>query len=170
MTARHDAQRDLFLTHCTSPDDRTLRPRRFVLVRYTDLSGISGEGHVADGVMWPDGTASVRWRGEHPSVVFWDRGRISVDHVHGHGGATKVRWLDDETGTPQPAAADGAGSLALRRAVDVALGKPAACPMCGRLVPCRCVASRNEARLDAVVAAVERWYLRERSEQDGTES
>ncbi|MEV7584411.1 hypothetical protein [Streptomyces erythrochromogenes] len=69
-------------------------PRRFHMYRHTDVSGVSGTGVVADGVLWPDGTASVRWRGDHPSVVFWDRGQVSVDHVHGHGGATEIVWLD----------------------------------------------------------------------------
>jgi hypothetical protein len=69
-------------------------PRRFRLHRDHDVTGISGTGIVADGVLWPDGTASVRWRGEHPSIVFWDRGSVSVEHIHGHGGATRIVWLD----------------------------------------------------------------------------
>ncbi|MFD9569955.1 hypothetical protein ACFWBI_08935 [Streptomyces sp. NPDC059982] len=69
--------------------------RRFHLLRHHDVTGVSGEGIVADGILWPDGTASVRWRGEHPSVVFWDQGQLSVDHVHGHGGHTEIVW-DDE--------------------------------------------------------------------------
>ncbi len=68
--------------------------RRFHLLRHHDVIGVSGEGVVADGILWPDGTASVRWRGDHPSVVFWDRGQVSVDHVHGHGGYTEIVWVD----------------------------------------------------------------------------
>jgi hypothetical protein len=75
---------------------QNLRPRRFVLNRHQDVTGMSGEGAVADGVLWPDGTASVRWRGEHPSIVFWDRGRVSVEFIHGHVGATDVTFLDPE--------------------------------------------------------------------------
>ncbi|WP_329177826.1 hypothetical protein [Streptomyces sp. NBC_01477] len=74
-------------------------PRRFYLDRDTDISGVSGTGHVADGVLWPDGTASVRWVGAHPSIVFWDRGRASVELIHGHGGATRIVWLDPEANT-----------------------------------------------------------------------
>ncbi|MFC9089009.1 hypothetical protein [Nocardiopsis dassonvillei] len=77
------------------------QPRRFVLVRDHDVSGVSGTGHVADGVLWPDGTASVRWRGEHPSTVHWDRGWDSVQHIHGHNGHTRIVWAD-----PDPAAYD----------------------------------------------------------------
>ncbi|WP_251054063.1 hypothetical protein [Streptomyces sp. ISL-66] len=69
--------------------------RRFHLLRHHDVTGVSGDGIVADGVLWPDGAASVRWRGEHPSVVFWDRGQLSVDHVHGHGGFTEIVWDDN---------------------------------------------------------------------------
>ncbi|WP_229820219.1 hypothetical protein [Streptomyces abikoensis] len=75
--------------------DQHAMPRRFALQRYRDISGISGVGTVADGVLWPDGTASVRWRGEHPSIVFWDRGRVSVERIHGHQGATEIAFLDD---------------------------------------------------------------------------
>lgn len=70
-------------------------PRRFTLHRDVDVTGVSGTGTVADGVMWPDGTASVRWRGDHPSIVFWDRGWESVQHIHGHGGHTRVVWDQD---------------------------------------------------------------------------
>lgn len=72
------------------------QPRRFALVRDHDVSGVSGTGHVADGVLWPDGTASVRWRGEHPSTVHWDRGWDSVQHIHGHGGHTRILWIDPD--------------------------------------------------------------------------
>ncbi len=74
-------------------------PRRFHLMRHRDVSGISGTGVVALGVRWPDGTASVRWLGDRPSIVFWDRGGMAdAEHVHGHAGATEVVW-DDEVGT-----------------------------------------------------------------------
>ncbi|MFG1683545.1 hypothetical protein ACGFNP_25475 [Nonomuraea sp. NPDC049269] len=64
-------------------------PMLFKLVRDHDVSGVSGVGEVADGVIWPDGTVSVRWRGERPSVVHW----VNLDDVkaiHGHSGATRV--------------------------------------------------------------------------------
>lgn len=67
--------------------------RRFVLQRDADITGISGTGIVADGVCWPDSTVSIRWRGERPSVVFWEK----LEHaraIHGHGGATRFVWLD----------------------------------------------------------------------------
>jgi len=80
--------------------------RRFKLVRHADVSGVSGTGHVADGVIWPDGTATVRWRGDHPSTVSWDGGQASVEHVHGHGGATEIVWFD-----PEPSRSEAADQL-----------------------------------------------------------
>lgn len=68
-------------------------PRRFYLQRDTDITGVSGTGRVADGVLWPDGTASVRWLGERPSIVHWDR-MGDAEAIHGHGGATRTVWLD----------------------------------------------------------------------------
>lgn len=68
--------------------------RAFALVRDVDVTGISGTGHVADGVLWPDGSSSIRWRGDNPSVVFWDKFE-SVEKIHGHGGSTRIVWVDD---------------------------------------------------------------------------
>ena len=67
--------------------------RRFYLDRQVDVTGASGTGRVADGVLWPDGTASVRWRGEHQSIVHWDH-FASAERIHGHGGATRIVWVD----------------------------------------------------------------------------
>ncbi|MDT0381390.1 hypothetical protein RM572_21770 [Streptomyces sp. DSM 42041] len=133
-------------------------PRRFVLSRAVDVSGVSGTGDVADGVLWPDGTASVRWRGEHPSTVFWDRGRASVELIHGHGGATQVLFLDADE-APARAVDEPAGwPLPVRRAVDHALTAPVPCPSCSRTVPCRCAkAPRTEGRVTAVLEALRPW-------------
>lgn len=71
-------------------------PRPFLLFRTRDVTGLSGTGVVAWGCEWPDGTASLRWATEHPSTVAWP----SVDDilaVHGHMGATVIKWLDGES-------------------------------------------------------------------------
>lgn len=140
--------------------DQDLQPLRFVLRRHDDVSGISGEGSVADGVLWPDGTASVRWRGEHPSSVFWDRGRTSVELIHGHGGATEVKFLDTDD-EPAGPVQDGAAPLALRRAIDRALTAPVACPDCGRTMACPCGRARHEGRVEAILAALAPWLQSE---------
>lgn len=67
--------------------------RRFELQRDVDVSGVSGTGTVAQGVAFDDDTAVVHWLGKRRSTVVWP----SVDDVeviHGHGGATRVVWLD----------------------------------------------------------------------------
>jgi hypothetical protein len=147
----------------TRPEQQ-LAPRRFVLRRRHDISGISGTGDVADGVLWPDGTANVRWRGEHPSAVFWDRGRVSVEMIHGHQGATEIVWLDQDGEQPAnvpapagPAVSAAAVPLRLRRVLDHALRKPVPCPNCNRTSPCRCIADRADARIDAVLEALAPW-------------
>jgi hypothetical protein len=76
-----------------------MRPRTFALIRGTDVTGISGPGHVADGIKWADGSASVQWLGEHPSIVYWPS-FASVDAIHGHGGATRIVWDIDRVVPP----------------------------------------------------------------------
>lgn len=66
-------------------------PKLFQLQRDTDVTGASGTGRVADGVLWPDGTVTVRWRGKHRSTVNWDRIE-DAEAVHGHGGAPRIVW------------------------------------------------------------------------------
>lgn len=68
-------------------------PRAFELIRYHDPSGVSGTGSVAEGVEYSDGSVALRWKGDHPATAVWP----SLDDVlavHGHQGATVVRWLD----------------------------------------------------------------------------
>lgn len=79
----------------SQPDTKLTTARRFVLHRDQDISGVSGTGVVADGILWPDGSASVKWRGDMPSVVFW----VDFTHaekIHGHGGATRIAFVDSE--------------------------------------------------------------------------
>lgn len=98
----------------------TDNPRLFRLERDLDVSGISGTGHVADGVLWPDGAVTVRWLGNRPSTVQWN----SLDDllaINGHGGATRVVWADNRGGAtptrmaPDPAAPHGAMAAVIRR-------------------------------------------------------
>jgi hypothetical protein len=79
------------------------RARRFQLVRHEDPTGVSGTGVVADGIVWPDQTATIHWRGTHASYVHWPRGIASVEAIHGHGGATTIDWIDAVSNRP-PAA------------------------------------------------------------------
>ncbi len=69
--------------------------RRFLLARDVDVSGVSGTGVVAQGVVFDDGTAVVRWLGERRSTVVWSS-IADVEVIHGHGGATRIEWVDRE--------------------------------------------------------------------------
>lgn len=75
-----------------------VEPRRFELHRDTDVHEVSGEGHIADGALWPDGAVTLRWLGEHPSAATWDApdGLAHAIAVHGHGGLTRIVWVDPE--------------------------------------------------------------------------
>lgn len=71
--------------------------RRFELHRNEDVSGVSGLGVVAEGIEFSDGIVAIRWTSAWPtSVVFHDRGIDAVEAVHGHGGRTRIVWLDAE--------------------------------------------------------------------------
>ncbi len=67
--------------------------RRFWLYRDEDETGISGCGPVAEGVLFGNGKVSITWRTEHTSVATYDDMK-TVEAIHGHGGKTRVIWLD----------------------------------------------------------------------------
>lgn len=67
------------------------RPRTFKLVRLHDISGVSGEGIVAEGVVFHDGQTVMSWFGKHHSIeVHPSIEQLQV--IHGHGGMTQVVW------------------------------------------------------------------------------
>lgn len=76
----------------TSSDVSSL-PRRFRLHRHYDVSGVSGTGTVAYGTLYPGGQVTVCWLGDHPSVSTWSS-LSDMLAVHGHDGATVIRWID----------------------------------------------------------------------------
>ncbi|WP_327725755.1 hypothetical protein [Streptomyces europaeiscabiei] len=137
--------------------EHDVAPIRFYFRRHQDVSGVSGEGRIADGVLWPDGTASLRWRGPHPKIDFCDRGLVTAEHVHGHGGATEIVFIDRPDEQPADAVDPADVPLALRRMVEHALRRPVPCPKCSRTTACRCITDRTEARVGAVLAAIAPW-------------
>ena len=68
-------------------------PRRFVLQRDQDPSGISGTGTVCAGVEFADGTVATRWVDGVAQTCVWATIEDMMG-VHGHGGATRLVWLD----------------------------------------------------------------------------
>lgn len=69
--------------------------RRFILDRMVDISGVSGTGIVAQGVVFDDGVVVVRWGGDTPTMVI-HQSIESVSKIHCHNGATEIRWLDHD--------------------------------------------------------------------------
>jgi hypothetical protein len=82
--------------------------RYFELHRDRDVSGVSGEGVVADGfvvpfeytMLFPTGTRTMPpewvvlvWRGTARSIVIWPSLGAATT-VHGHDGATRIVWVD----------------------------------------------------------------------------
>lgn len=67
--------------------------KRFYLERSQDVSGVSGTGRVAEGVKFSDGKVAVRWPNAHGSTTTWNSIE-DAETVHGHGGLTKIVWID----------------------------------------------------------------------------
>ena len=68
--------------------------RRFRFRRLHDVTGVSGEGVVMEGVQFSDGRVACRWVTELPrSGVTWDSIGEAVQ-VHGHDGNTVLEWVD----------------------------------------------------------------------------
>lgn len=83
-----------------------VRPRTFELVRYRDPSGVSGTGVVAEGCEFTDGSVALRWRGDNPATAVWPS-LESVLAVHGHQGATEVRWIESPSSQSANSSHDG---------------------------------------------------------------
>lgn len=69
--------------------------RTFALQRDVDSSGVSGTGHVADGVEFSNGKVAICWNTKYSSVAIYDSIDV-VEKVHGHGGNTRIVWGDAE--------------------------------------------------------------------------
>lgn len=61
----------------------------FILVRDNDLTGISGTGIVAQGVVLPSGKVVMEWRKPHQSIGIYEN-IGEVEAIHGHNGATRI--------------------------------------------------------------------------------
>jgi hypothetical protein len=66
---------------------------RFVLVRDEDLTGVSGSGVVAEGIVFTSGQVVIHWLREPFSTGLY-QSLEDVIFVHGHGGRTKLHFID----------------------------------------------------------------------------
>lgn len=67
--------------------------RRFLLIRDEDVSGVSGTGIVAEGVIFSTGKVVLSWCSDYRSVTVYDT-VSDLETVHGHQGRTRTEWLD----------------------------------------------------------------------------
>lgn len=62
--------------------------RKFYLLRTEDVSGISGTGVVAEGVIFDNGLGALTWLSDEPLVTAFVRGIRGVRNIHSHHGKT----------------------------------------------------------------------------------
>lgn len=76
-------------------------PRRGLVVRKHDVTGISGLGVIVEFCVFSDGAVSYRWLGgppqDQPKFEFYDKPGIApFVQISGHGGNTEIVWIDEE--------------------------------------------------------------------------
>lgn len=63
----------------------------FTLVRIEDVSGTSGCGVVAEGVVFSNGKVAMTWFGKFQTVTVFDS-LEQVEAIHGHEGRTLIKF------------------------------------------------------------------------------
>lgn len=74
--------------------DQSVLPRRFLLERLDDVSGVSGTGVVAYGTTYPGGRTTLAWCASSVSSVTIYDSPEQVVQIHGHSGRTVLKWID----------------------------------------------------------------------------
>ncbi len=69
--------------------------KTFVLNRIKDISGISGTGIVAEGVIFSNGKVFVHWLKEPQSIVHWNSIQ-DLEKINGHNGNTIIVYSKNE--------------------------------------------------------------------------
>ncbi len=75
------------------------KPRRFEVWRDDDVTGISGDGKVAEGVLFSDGWVTTHWLDRPPmfepkTEVWHNPGTAPFEKISGHNGKTRIVWID----------------------------------------------------------------------------
>ena len=73
----------------------------FVLVRAKDVTGRSGTGVVAEGVVFTDGFAIIKWLREPYALGIYETLEALIS-VHGHDGNTHVEFIEKNTSISNP--------------------------------------------------------------------
>lgn len=71
----------------------SIQARRFQLHRDQDESGVSGVGIVAEGIEFTSGMVAMTWLSPHRCVNVYESIK-TVEQLHGHGGKTRVVFMD----------------------------------------------------------------------------
>lgn len=74
------------------PASQVSRMRLFVLERSEDVSGMSGTGIVAEGVVFSNGEVAFSWISPLATVTMCHSVDV-LERLHGHEGRTRVRFL-----------------------------------------------------------------------------
>lgn len=69
--------------------------RRFYMLRIKDVSGVSGTGIVGVGFEFPDGKCVMQWQTDSSTITTFES-VSDVIAVHGHGGHSKIIFIDEE--------------------------------------------------------------------------
>lgn len=69
--------------------------QRFWLERAEDVSGTSGTGRVAEGVVFSNGWCALHWLTKYTSVAFY-QSVAELEVIHGHGGATTIVFEEEK--------------------------------------------------------------------------
>jgi hypothetical protein len=79
----------------------SLKIKTFYLNRITDISGMSGTGIIAVGVVYPNGEAHMLWTSFKSSFELHKSVDALLD-IHGHNGATQLIWGDPPCSDDRP--------------------------------------------------------------------
>ena len=69
--------------------------KTFHVIRLKDISGVSGIGRVAEGIVFHDGQTVISWFGQLHSIAIYPD-VMTMLHIHGHEGSTIIEWVDME--------------------------------------------------------------------------
>jgi hypothetical protein len=75
--------------------------RDFILIREKDITGKSGTGIVAEGVVFTDGFAIIKWLREPYALGIYETLEALIS-VHGHEGNTHVEFIEKSTSVTTP--------------------------------------------------------------------
>lgn len=77
-----------------APRQSWTEPRFYWVERAEDVSGVSGEGRVAQVAEFSDGHAVIHWFGRFPWSTPVPHGVKALDEIHGHNGKTRLVPVD----------------------------------------------------------------------------